>query len=431
MTQCNACIVAVGSELLTPFRVDTNSLLITERLNRIGFDVRFKAVVADHIDELARVLEGALAWADLIVITGGLGPTEDDITRDAVARVLDLPLDIDDGIVDRIRQRFVRRGMTMPENNRRQGMVPRGAIVLDNPNGTAPGLWIERGAAAVVLLPGPPREMTPMFDAVIADRLAPKAGGAGLFRRVLKITGRTESDVDAAVGPIYTRWGSQQVPITTTILAMLGQIELHLTAHAASSAEADAALAAAVRQLHDVLGHSIYSTDGRPLEAVVGGMLRERQLRIAVAESCTGGLLASRLTDVPGSSDYVELGVVCYSNRSKIELAGVPAVLIAEHGAVSEPVARAMAEGIRARAQTGVGVGITGVAGPGGGSPEKPVGTVAIAVVVEEHVRVRTFQFLGGRDMVKFQSAQAAMNMLRLILLKADAPFWPAKESRS
>jgi nicotinamide-nucleotide amidase len=431
MTRSSACIVAVGSEMLTPFRVDTNSLLITERLNRIGFDVRLKAVVADHVDELARVLEGALAWAEVIVITGGLGPTEDDITRDAVAAVLHVPLDVDERIVDRIRERFARRGMTMPDNNRRQGMVPRGAMVLDNPNGTAPGLWIERGTTAFVLLPGPPREMTPMFDAVIADRLAPRAGGAGLFRRVLKITGRTESDVDAAVGPIYSRWTSQPVPIATTILAMLGQIELHLTAQAASSADADRAFDAAVRQVQDVLGHAIYSTDGRGLEAVVGDMLRERQLTIAVAESCSGGLLASRLTDVPGSSGYVELGVVCYSDRSKTDLAGVPEALIAAHGAVSEPVAQALAEGIRARARTNVGIGITGIAGPGGGSPQKPVGTVAIAVVANEHARVRTFQFLGGRDMVKFQSAQAAMNMLRLILLKADAPFWPAKAASS
>lgn len=426
-----ACIVAVGSEMLTPFRVDTNSLLITERLNRIGFDVRLKAVVADDVAELASVLEGALAWAGLIVITGGLGPTEDDITRDAVARVLNLPLDVDEAILDRIRERFARRGMTMPENNRRQAMVPRGAVVLPNANGTAPGLWIEHGDAALLLMPGPPREMTPMLDAVIAEHLAPKGGGSGLFRRVLKITGRTESDVDATVGPIYTQWTSQPVPIATTILAQLGQIELHLTAHASSSAAADGALDAAVGQLQDALGVSIYSTDGRPLEAVIGAMLRERQFTIAVAESCSGGLLASRLTDVAGSSDYVELGVVCYSNRSKTALAGVPESLIAEHGAVSEPVARAMAEGIRARARTSIGVGITGIAGPGGGSAEKPVGTVAIAVVAPEHTRVRTFHFLGGRDMVKFQSAQAAMNMLRLILLKSDAPFWPAREPRA
>jgi len=421
----NACIVAVGSELLTPFRVDTNSLAITARLNQLGFDVRLKAVVGDHVEELAHVLESALAWADLIVLTGGLGPTEDDITRDAIARVLNLPVDIDEQIVDRIRQRFARRGLTMPDINRRQGMVPRGATVLANPNGTAPGLWLERGRTAMVVLPGPPREMTPMLDAVIRDRLEARASG-GLFRRVLKITGRTESDVDAAAQPVYSRWTNGSVPISTTILAVLGQIELHLTAHAMTRGEADAALDVAEHELEAVLGSAVYSADGRPLEAIVGEMLRERRLTIAVAESCSGGLLASRLTDVPGSSDYVDRGVVCYSNRSKTELAGVPASLIEQQGAVSEPVARAMATGIRDRANANVGIGITGIAGPSGGSPDKPVGTVAIAVAVDDELRVRTFQFLGGREMVKFQSAQAAMNMLRLLLLKKDAPFWPA-----
>jgi nicotinamide-nucleotide amidase len=417
----NACILAIGSEMLTPFRVDTNSLLITDRLNAVGYDIRLKAIVADDIGELARVLEGALEWADLIVITGGLGPTEDDITRDAVARVLGIPLDVDEAIVDRIRERFARRGMTMPEINRRQGMVPRGATVLANPNGTAPGLWLEKGQAALVLLPGPPREMTPMLESVIRERLAPKAGGSGLFRRVLKITGRAESDVDAQVQPVYGKWIAQGVPISTTILAVLGQIELHLTAQAANRPDADAALDAAVGELQDVLGPTVYSTDGRALEVVVGDLLRERRMTIAVAESCTGGLLSSRLTDVPGSSDYVDRGVVCYSNRAKTELAGVPEALLVDHGAVSEPVAQAMAQGIRSRAGTNVGIGVTGIAGPGGGTPEKPVGTVAVAVAVDDELRVRTFQFIGGREMVKFQAAQSALNMTRLMLLKLQA----------
>jgi nicotinamide-nucleotide amidase len=416
-----ACILAVGSEMLTPFRVDTNSLFITERLNAIGYDVRLKAIVADDVGDLARVIDGALTWADLIVITGGLGPTEDDVTRDAVASVLGAPLDVDEAIVDRIRDRFARRGMTMPEINRRQAMVPRGATVLPNPNGTAPGLWMERGRTSIVLLPGPPREMKPMLEAVIAERLAPKAGGRRLFRRVLKITGRAESDVDAQAQPVYGKWTSQPVPISTTILAVLGQIELHLTAEAVSQPDADAALDAAVRELQETLGPAVYSVDGRALETVVGDLLRERHLTIAVAESCTGGLLASRLTDVPGSSDYVERGVVCYSNRSKTELVGVAEALIREHGAVSEPVALAMAEGIRRCAGTNIGIGVTGIAGPGGGSPQKPVGTVVIAVVVDGETRVRTFQFIGGREMVKFQAAQSALNMTRLMVTRARA----------
>jgi nicotinamide-nucleotide amidase len=262
--------------------------------------------------------------------------------------------------------------------------------------------------------------MTPMFDAVIRERLAPKTDGRGLFRRVVKITGRSESDVDANAQPVYSRWTSQPIPIHTTILAALGQTELHLTAHAPGRAEADAALEVAVRALHDIFGSAIYSVDGRPIESVVGALLTDRKLTISAAESCTGGLLMSRLTDVAGSSVYVERGVVCYSNRAKTELAGVPESLIAEHGAVSEPVARAMAEGIRVRARTNVGVGITGIAGPGGGTPEKPVGTVAIAVIVAGEVRARTFRFVGPRDMVKFQAAQAAMNMVRLLLLQLE-----------
>jgi nicotinamide-nucleotide amidase len=304
----------------------------------------------------------------------------------------------------------------MSANNRRQAMVPRGAVVLDNPNGSAPGLLLANGRTDLVLLPGPPREMTPMLDAVIRDRLAGRGGGAALFRRVLKITGRPESEVDARAEPIYSAWTTQPVPISTTILAALGQIELHLTAAARNQDEASAALDRAVGQLQEALGPSVYSVDGRPLEAVVGEMLRDRRLTIAVAESCSGGLLASRLTDVPGSSAYFERGTVCYSNRSKVELLGVSEDLIRDHGAVSEPVASAMAEGAAARARTNVGVGITGIAGPGGGTPEKPVGTVVVAVALDGQIKVRTLKLFGGRDMVKFQSAQAALNMLRLMM---------------
>jgi len=411
-----AFILAVGSEMLTPFRVDTNSLFVTEHLNTIGIDVRMKAVVGDDVGELTSVLRGALEWADVIVLTGGLGPTEDDLTREAVARVLNLAMSEDEGVVSRIRERFARRGITMPEINRRQGLVPAGATLLDNANGTAPGLWLEHGRTAMVLLPGPPREMKPMFEAVVRDRLAQRSGGAGLFRRVLKITGRTESDVDATVQPIYGRWLAQAVPISTTILAVLGQIELHLTASATDRAAAEQALDVAVRELQATLGDAIYSVNGLGLETVVGNLLRDHQMTIATAESCTGGLLSSRLTDVPGSSDYMQQGVVCYSNQSKTDWLGVSPAMIAEHGAVSEPVAAAMAAGIRAKTSAAVGVGITGIAGPGGGTPEKPVGTVAIAVSIPGEARVRTFQFFGGRDLVKFQSTQAALNMLRLML---------------
>lgn len=413
-----ACIIAVGSELLTPFRVDTNSLAITDRLNAVGYDIRMKAVLGDDVDELAKVLTASWGVVDLIVTTGGLGPTADDITRDAISKALSLPLDFHEPIAERLRARFAERGLTMPEINTRQAMVPHGATVLENRNGSAPGLWLERDETALLVLPGPPREMIPMLEAVIADRLASRSHGAGLFRRVLRITGRTESDVDARAEPIYSQWLKRPMPIATTILAVSGQIELHLTVSATDRHEAEAALEAAVGELQGELGSAVYSVDGRPLEAVVGDLLRRAQWTISAAESCTGGLLMSRLTDVPGSSDYVDRGVVCYSDRAKVELLNVPAALISQHGAVSEPVARAMAEGIRAVAASDVGIGITGIAGPGGGSAEKPVGTVAIAVATRDDVRVRTFRFFGGRELVKFQSAQAAMNMLRLMLLR-------------
>jgi nicotinamide-nucleotide amidase len=264
--------------------------------------------------------------------------------------------------------------------------------------------------------------MTPMLDALIAARLAPAVPGRGLFRRVLKITGLSESEVDTIAAPIYSPWLKSEVPISTTILAGMGQIELHLSAAADAPDIGHRVLAAATRELAEALGSAVYSSEGQALEAVVGDMLRQRRLTIAVAESCSGGLLASRLTDVPGSSDYFDRGVVCYSNEAKIEWLDVAPALIEAHGAVSEPVARAMAEGIRVRAHVPVGVGITGIAGPGGGTAEKPVGTVAVAVSVLQETRVRTFRFPGGRDMVKFQSSQAGMDMLRLLLQDTIPP---------
>lgn len=404
--------------MLTPFRADTNSLTITERLNAIGIDVRFKAIVGDSVDEVETVISTALGLSDLVVCTGGLGPTEDDVTRDAIARALQLPMDWHQAAMDQIGERFARRGVAMPEINRRQAFAPRGAVLLDNEHGSAPGLWLETGRAVLLVLPGPPREMSPMLERVIEERLAPRASGAVLIRRTVKITGRMESEVDTLAQPVYSRWLSAATPIATTILAVPGGIELHLSAGALNRQDADRALENAVQELQQALGTSIFSVDGRALEAVVGDLLRARRWTISAAESCTGGLLMSRLTDIPGSSDYVDSGMVCYSNRAKIEWLGVPAALIDEHGAVSEPVARAMADGVRARTGTNAGIGITGIAGPGGGTPTKPVGTVAIAIVAGDDHRVRTFRFLGHREMVKFQATQAAMDMLRIELMQ-------------
>jgi nicotinamide-nucleotide amidase len=424
-----AVILAVGSELLTPSRIDTNSLFITEKLNEIGIEVMAKSIIGDDRAELAAHFAHALARADLVVFTGGLGPTEDDLTREVVAEHLGLPLAEDPSIVDLIRRRFEGRGWKMPEVNRRQAMVPRGAVVLPNPNGTAPGLWLDVADKGVALLPGPPREMRPMIQGLVADRLTARTGGERLRRRVLKIAGRTESRVEELTQPVYSPWKSAAQPIETTILAAPGQIELHLSTRGRDIPAMDAALDRAVAEIDAVLGADIFSRDGRTLEEVVGALLRARGWRIGLAESCTGGLATSHLTDVPGSSDYVERSVVVYSNEAKIELLGVDPALIAAHGAVSEPVAEAMARGIRERARVDIGVGITGIAGPTGGSEQKPVGTVCIAVAAEE-TRVRTLRFPGTRELVKVFSAATAIDMVRRLLIDAGTdPDWVKKTS--
>jgi len=414
-------VIAVGSEMLGSTRTDTNSLYVADRLSSIGIDLCVKTVVGDERDDLASVVRQALDRVDVVVLTGGLGPTDDDLTRDVVAEVLERPMSIDESIVAKIRARFERRGLTMPEVNRRQALVPRGAMVLDNPNGTAPGLFIEhaggRGPQAIVLLPGPPREMQPMLDRVCLGPLARLAGGERTYRTSLFLTGRGESHVEQRVQPIYSRWRDEERPIVTTILAAMGQIELHLSIRDSDEARGRSRLVRARDELLAVVGEDVYSTDGRMMEEVVGDLLKSHGYTVAAAESCTGGLFSSRLTDVAGSSAYVRCGVVAYANEEKTSLIGVPADLIAAHGAVSEPVAVAMAEGIRERSGADVAVGITGIAGPGGGTPEKPVGTVAIAVIVRDQpAYVRTYQFMGGRAMVKFQATQAAMDRIRRML---------------
>ena len=416
-----AAIIAVGSEMLTPSKVDTNSLFITEQLNLIGIQVAFKTVVGDDRGDLELAVREALARVDLLICCGGLGPTDDDLTRVVVADVLQRPLVEDESITARIRERFERRSLQMPEINRRQAMVPAGGRIIPNPNGTAPGLWIEDVDRLVLLLPGPPRELKPMMTALVEGPLRERAGGGmALVRRAIRITGRSESHVDEAMQPLYAEWSRAAIPISATILASLGQIELHLTACCASRPDAEAALDAAVERVKAVMGLHVYSTDGRAMEEVLGAMLLERKLWIAVAESCTGGLIASRLTDVPGSSRYVERGVVSYSNAAKTELLGVPEETIASHGAVSEPVASAMAEGIRTRSRVDIGIGVTGIAGPDGGTPEKPVGMVCIAASSAAGTRVRTFRFVGGREMVKFQASQAALDMVRRMLIEPN-----------
>jgi nicotinamide-nucleotide amidase len=405
-------IIAVGSELLTPHKIDTNSLYLTAVLNELGVSVHVKTVVGDSASDLAEVVTSSLSRADLVLTTGGLGPTDDDITRDVLARVLGRTLLPDAEVMRAIEARFARRNLRMPEVNRRQALVIEGATWLPNPNGTAPGQILDAGGRLVVLLPGPPRELQPMFRESVAPVVGARAAGRRLRRRLLKVTGRSESQVEEIAQPIYSKLGRVDLPVETTILASPGQIELHLSAGGTDEAAIDALLDDGVRQLVEALGDAVFSVNGRSLEEVVGGLLLDQGWRIGAAESCTGGMLLARLTDVPGSSAWVHGGVVAYSNDVKTSALGVEAPLLEAHGAVSEPVAQAMAEGVRRQLGTDVGVAITGIAGPGGGSDEKPVGTVVIAVA-SDHTDVRRFLFPGDRTMIRTFSTAAALDMIR------------------
>ena len=405
----NAEIIAIGSEMLTPFRLDTNSLWLTERLNSMGVEVKLKTVVGDDEARLEETVRDAMKRSEIVIATGGLGPTEDDITRKIFARVLKRQLILEDAILEKLRARFARRNMPMPEINARQALVIHGAQILENNNGTAPGMLITEGKCTIVLLPGPPREMKPIFDALVAPVLKQRAGDMLIMRRTLSIFGLGESAVDELAAPIYTKY---QNP-STTILFKDGQIELHLTAQARNEGEIVKMLDDLAGRLDEVLGEYIFSRNNETLEEVVGQSLKMRGYTLATAESCTGGLLAGRITDVPGSSEYFLEGVVSYSNEAKIDLLGVPKKLIATHGAVSEQVAGTMAAGIRKRAGSTFGVGVTGVAGPGGGSPEKPVGLVYIALADDSQNTTRKFIFPGDRQFIRTLSVNAALDMVR------------------
>jgi len=405
----DAEIIAVGSELLTPFYLDTNSLFLTDRLNTLGIEVRFKAVVGDRAEDLGAVLKEALRRSRLVILTGGLGPTEDDITRQVVAETLGRSLREDPEVRRQIQERLARFGRPMAENNLRQAMLPEGGEWLENKHGTAPGIWIEHGHVLIVLLPGPPGELEAMFDAYCMPRLATTSNGQRIKTRVYKVVGLPESEVDKRAAAVYKAYTNP----STTILAKPGAIEIHLRARAQNEEQADALLAELGDQIELALGEYIFSTRGELLEEVVGMYLVMRQKTLAVAESCSGGLLSERLTHNAGSSDFFLGGAICYSNLLKTKLAGVPAALIEEHGAVSRPVAQAMAEGIRARTGASIGVSITGIAGPTGGTDKKPVGLVFIALSDERGTQVREFRFPGSRERVRLWSAQMALEMIR------------------
>ena len=408
-------ILAVGSELLTPYHLDTNSLFLTRHLNQLGMRVSFKTVVGDEEDELASCIRTASERSDLILIMGGLGPTQDDRTRETLAAALGKRLIFRESLWEQIQDRFRKRGISISEVNRKQAFVIEGSMPLENPNGTAPGAWLVSGGKTYVLLPGPPREIQPMFLSLVLPRLQEKREGFQV-RKALKIVGLTESKTEDLISDLYPGI----VPaIDLTVLASPGQIEIHLTAFSNLSGEdAEEKLTRPVAAISERLGENIFTLADEELEDVIGKLLRENRYTLATAESCTGGLLGHRITNVPGSSAYFLEGVQVYSNQAKIRLIDVPASLLEEHGAVSPQVAAAMAENVRRTSGATFGLGITGIAGPGGGTEEKPVGLVYISLAGMGDTQIEKNLFLGGRESVKQRSAQKALDMLRRRLLR-------------
>jgi len=407
-------IMAIGSELLTPYFQDTNSLYLTERLNDLGMEVSYKTIVGDDWDDLVLCIKQALSRADIIMAMGGLGPTRDDRTREAFATVLERKLCFDEELLHKIEERFKRRALSMPLINKKQSYFINGAEILENRNGTAPGLWLDTGSNKIILLPGPPHELKPMFESSVWPRLQ-KLRADYTVRIVLKITGLTESKIETLISDLYP----QDPHLRITTLAYPGQIEIHLTGHSkGSQGEAEQRAHKLEKNILERLKKNVFSTSGEELEEVAGKLLRDNKKTLAVAESCTGGLLGHRITNVPGSSDYFLQSVVAYSNEAKIHLLGVSPDLIEKYGAVSSQVAKAMAEGIREKARPSLGLAVTGIAGPTGGTPEKPVGLVYTALAWEKGSEVSKNLFLGNRETIKFQSSQKALDMVRRHLLK-------------
>jgi nicotinamide-nucleotide amidase len=415
VTAHNAEIFAVGSELLTPTKIDTNSLWLTDQLNALGLEVTAKSIVGDDRARLTEAIRAAISRAQIVLITGGLGPTEDDVTRDAVAGALGRTQNFREDVCEQIADRFRRLRRPMAEINKRQAWVIDGAEVLPNDRGTAPGQWLAHDDGIIALLPGPPREMKAMFDQHCLDRFKKLLPPMVIRTKFYRVSCMGESDVDQMVAPVYTQYTN---PVTT-ILAGIGDIQLHLRARASTAEEAEALLEKPGTAIEALLGDSICSTCGEPLEKVVGSMLLNAGKRVAFAESLTGGGLAGRFTSVPGASRYFAGAAIVYTDEAKRELLGVPSDLLAEHSAVSEPVASALAERVRSRLKTDYGVSLTGYAGPEGGDERNPVGTVFIGIAGPDQTKVRRMFFAGDRDRIRALATVWALDLLRRALLAA------------
>ncbi|HKV41750.1 MAG TPA: competence/damage-inducible protein A [Blastocatellia bacterium] len=402
-------IIAIGSELLTPYRTDTNSLWLTERLLSVGIELKLKTLVGDDEPRLEETIREALKRSDVIVSTGGLGPTEDDVTRKVFARVTGRQLILDYEVLADIRHRFESRGYQMTPNNERQALIPNGATVMPNPNGTAPGIKMNDNGKLIALLPGPPREMKPMFDGYVMPDLEKMSRGVRICTRTLKVSGLGESAMDDMIAPIYREYSN---PVTT-VLFTDSDLEIHLTAKGETLDRAESLVDELTDKLAEKLGDYLYSTRGESIEKVVGDGLDLKRYSIATAESCTGGLVAERITRVPGSSNYFLGSIVSYTEAIKIKELGVSREMIERDGVVSGAVAEAMARGVKERLGSTIGLSVTGVAGPGGGTDAVPVGTVYVGLADDVTTTNRRLILPGDRHLVRWRAAQAALDMVR------------------
>ncbi|MGI9037146.1 MAG: competence/damage-inducible protein A [Pyrinomonadaceae bacterium] len=412
----SAEIIAIGSELLTPDRTDTNSLWLTGKLNEIGIEVKLKTVVGDDALRLEETIRDALKRSDVVISTGGLGPTEDDITRQISARAVERKLVYHTELEKDLIERFKRWGREMPEINKRQAYVIEGALVLPNPNGSAVGMSVELGEKIFVVLPGPPRENQPMFENFIFPKLREKAGEIFVKRKILRVSGVGESAVDESVAPIYKLYEA----VETSILFNKSEIEIQLTAKARTETEAEKVLNELTGKIVEKLGIAVFATNGELMEEVIGNLLKQKGKTLSVAESCTGGLVGERLTDAAGASRYFIQGVTAYANNAKIKTLNVAPEIIEKFGAVSFEVAEAMARGMRELAETDYAISVTGIAGPSGGSEEKPVGTVFIGYADEKKVKSLKIILPGDRYLIRWRASQAALDYLRRKILQTN-----------
>lgn len=409
-------VVSIGTELLLGQIVDTDAAYLAQQLSALGINVYNRATVGDNLERAVAATRLAMGRADVVFLIGGLGPTMDDLTRDVIATVWDAPLQRDPAIAAHLEQWFAERGHAMTPTILRQADVPTGAQPLPNVNGTAPGLWLEKNGTIAIALPGPPNEFVPLFEAEVFPRLRERTAGdrQAIRSKTLRIIGMGESLVEETLRDLM-----QGVNPTVAPYAKVGEVHLRVTARAASESLADDLIVPAVSEIKTRLGDVIYGEDETTLEEAVVALLRERKRTVATAESCTGGTLAGRITNVPGASAVFETGVVTYANESKVHLLKVPQALLASVGAVSPEVAKAMAERVRELAESDYGISITGIAGPGGGTETKPVGLVYIGIADASGVRAERNLFSGVRADIRHRSTQTALNLLRRALLNS------------